>query len=75
MELLTTHIINTNISNHIVRYFGSNKCSNISDLFGHCPKKYVDFMRQSKNKKDERCILHYWGYPIKKCTMNIVLWR
>lgn len=67
-ELLTKNIINKKLSNHIVRYFGTNKCKDAKSLFKNCPKSYVDFMR-SENKS-KMCIELFKNYPNRKLSDN-----
>ncbi len=43
-EMLTKYIADTNVSKHIVRYIGSNKCINAHELFRNCPDTFVDFI-------------------------------
>ncbi|ARF10684.1 divergent protein kinase [Hokovirus HKV1] len=65
-ELLTKNIVDKNISNHIVKYIGSNNCDNAKLLFKKCPKSYVEFIKLSDVQKTKMCNNFYKGYPRRK---------
>lgn len=65
-ELLTKNIINKNVSKHIVKYLGTNECTNASKLFKKCPKTYAEFMKIDAEKKDKMCSMYFRNYPSTK---------
>ena len=65
-KLITRNIINKNISNHFVKYIGSNKCTDAKLLFDKCSPSYVEFMKLEDEKKTELCSIYFQGYPNRK---------
>lgn len=63
---LTKNIIDTNISKHIVKYIGSNDCTDAKSLFKKCPESYVNFLKMATDQKTDMCKKYFRGYPNKK---------
>lgn len=59
---LTNNIINKNISQHFVKYYGESNCDNASKLFKDCPK-YNEFLKINKEKQNKLCLNKYKNYP------------
>lgn len=62
-ELITKNIINKNISNHFVKYYGYNDCQGSITLFNSCPASYIDFLAIPDNQKTQLCTSYYKYYP------------
>lgn len=65
-QLLTKNIINKNISNHIVKYIGTNDCPDAKLLFKRCPRSYVEFMKLPQFQKSRMCEMYFQNYPEQK---------
>ena len=65
-KILTKKIVDKNISNHIVRYINSHKCSDAKSLFLKCPKSYVEFMKLDADKKTKMCVKLFRDHPYLK---------
>ena len=64
--MITKNIIDKNISNHFVKYIGSNNCTNAKSLFIKCPKSYVEFLKLEEEQKTKMCTMFFRGHPDKK---------
>lgn len=69
-KLLTKNIIDTNISDHFVKYINETNCNNANELFKDCPRSYIDFLKLSNDKKTKICSMKYMGFPFTKLQEN-----
>lgn len=53
---LTENIVDTDISEHYVRWIDDYVCDDVQKLFGECPKTYLEYLKSDKNNKQNvRC--------------------
>jgi hypothetical protein len=63
IKALTKSIYDKNISHHIVKYIGDNKCANARNIFVKKCKSYTEFLKLDKENKKTICDTYFQGYP------------
>jgi len=60
---LTSELVDTGITPHIVRYLGDSYCEDPQQFFNDCPKSYTKFLKSKNN--EIHCENYYRSHPIK----------
>lgn len=60
---LTTELVETGITPHIVKYLGDSYCENPHQFFSDCPKSYIKYLKSKNN--EIHCENYYRSHPIK----------
>lgn len=63
-KVLTKNILDTGISEHLVRYIDDFECDNPRAFFKECPKSYPKYLDQQESTGT--CDLYYRQYPVRK---------
>ncbi len=60
-KILTSEIIDKNLSQHFVKYVTHYTCNDIQQLFKDCPKTYTSFLKKPPN--NNLCRMYFRSYP------------